>query len=115
MVRESSARKKVASVHIPNVASHAAWMAAFQSIYRELPNPVEQLCPNCKNASLRLIFVGRPNESGIASAYFWCDTCLNGLGWSRVRIPDGIEVLPADMANSEIAKIIPDYWMVHGP
>lgn len=98
-----------------NRASHAEWMDAFRSVYDRLPAESHDRCPNCGHRELRLVLVGRPTEADVGLGYFWCKHCRWGLRWSRVQIPKGVLVVPAETDQVELDQMIPSFSVVDGP
>jgi hypothetical protein len=80
-------------------------------VYQALPYESHVPCPNCGHDALRVAFVGDQGESD-GYAFFWCDNCLLGLPFSRVPIPEGVELLPRSMGPEELAEKVPKFTFV---
>lgn len=68
-------------------------------------------CPNCKAIAISYQFVG-DSESMIGHLYLWCNSCLNGIHVSRIKIPSGVEILPFDVSEETLIKKIPKYKLI---
>lgn len=95
-----------------NDATWEAWVRAYQEVHGGLPGVAADVaCPHCGKRTLRVAFMaGEDQPRGIG--FFWCDSCLFGIGLSRTAIPDGIEALPFGLAVDELHGVIPNYTLV---
>ncbi|GAB3932387.1 hypothetical protein [Micromonospora vulcania] len=93
------------------MATFDEWLDAYDSVYRNQPAPSNVQCPNCGDRTLRLIFTG-PHGSRYGYAFFWCDTCLEGIHLSRAPIPDGVMARAIDGPAEERSRGIPNYRLV---
>jgi hypothetical protein len=87
------------------------WATAFGTAQRMLPDAADVACPRCASRTLRIAFMAWPDQhQGVG--FFWCDTCLFGIGLSRATIPPGTRALPFGLAEDELRPYIPNYTLV---
>ncbi len=92
-------------------ASRQAWISAYLRVLDALPEPVHGPCPNCGHETLRIAFRGDRDEP-VGNVFFWCDTCLLGIAFGRVEIPEGVDVLPRGMQEQDLLRRVPNYALV---
>lgn len=71
----------------------------------------DAVCPNCGKSSIDFQFVG-DERTHIGHLYIWCNTCAHGIHISRVKIPEGVNILPYDLPTIDLKKRIPNYKFV---
>jgi hypothetical protein len=94
-----------------NGATWEEWATAYEAAQRVLPHAADVACPHCATRTLRIAFMAWPDQhQGVG--FFWCDTCLFGIGLSRAAIPPGTRPLPFGLAEDELRPYIPNYTLV---
>ena len=93
------------------MATWEDWQIAFSAAYEAVPEDPHTPCPHCGNETLRLVFTG-DRDRGVGYAAFWCDTCLQGIGISRVAIPDGAVVRDIHDDPDDRRPEIPNFTLV---
>jgi hypothetical protein len=88
-----------------------AWMDAFSRVHEAAPADVAVGCPSCGKGKVRVSYTGDP-ESRIGYAIAWCDVCLRGIYLSRVRIPDGVDMLTFESTDAERDAVVPDVELI---
>jgi hypothetical protein len=88
-----------------------AWMSAFSRIHDAAPADADVACPSCDKGRVRVSYTGDP-QSRIGYAIAWCDVCLHGIHLSRVRIPDGVEMLTFESTEAERDAVVPDIQLI---
>jgi hypothetical protein len=71
--------------------SYRDWQRAYGDVDDALPAQAAVACPHCGHRTLRLEFVGDPDDR-IGYAEFWCDNCHFGIHVSRTAVPDGVQM-----------------------
>lgn len=92
--------------------SYDDWAQAFDEVYKALPDRAHVPCPNCGKDSLRIEFIGDPDER-IGYSEFWCANCNFGIHVSRIDIPDNVSMHPFGTPEEELSKIIPEYTAIY--
>lgn len=88
------------------------WLEIYGEVYDAIPRDPRPACPNCGHHTLRLVFTGDP-ELGVGYGFFWCETCLLGIGICRAPIPDGAIVRDRNLPPDERLPKIPNFRLVH--
>jgi hypothetical protein len=92
-------------------ATWKEWADAYDEVRNALPAVADVACPHCASRTLRTAFMaGRGQPLGVG--FFWCDTCLFGIGLSGATIPLGAHPLPFGLAEEELREFIPNYTLV---
>ena len=87
------------------------WAAAYDEVQNALPAVADVACPHCGSRTLRTAFMADQN-SARGVGFFWCDTCLFGIGLSGAAIPAGARPLPFGLVEDELQEYIPNYTLV---
>jgi hypothetical protein len=98
-------------VTVPQTASEEEWYAAYEAVYRALPEDPHVPCPNCGHDALRLVYTGIVSQR-IGYVSFWCDNCRYGLHLSHATVPDGVDMLPLGLPPEEHERHVPNYTLV---
>ncbi len=65
-------------------------------------------CPKCEVGNILSQYVG-DEKSRVGYLAIWCDSCNKGLHFSRVKIPDNIDMLSFD---DNVADVIPNFEQI---
>ncbi len=69
-------------------------------------------CPSCDCVgSIDFQYVGS-KETRIGYIDVWCTSCDHGIHMSRVKVPDGFEMLPFGCDDATLAARIPNFTRV---
>lgn len=94
---------------------NSQWIHAFAEMQDKLIVGAEEkmiFCPSCGLHNLQLSYVAQP-ATRVGYACLWCNTCLQGIWLSRVKVPLGVEFTSLDEAPEEIAKLIPKFTLIY--
>ena len=83
------------------------WIHTSKILIEELPNSTSCNCPNCGSSSVQYQYVG-DSINHIGYLDIWCSDCLNGIHFSRVKIPDRVNILPFNNSG-QIGERIPNF------
>jgi hypothetical protein len=87
------------------------WLQAYSQYWDAAPKGPFVPCPECDAPTLGLVFGTTPTAT-TGVAFFWCDTCRNGIAVSRATVKVGVETIALSASNEERAKRIPEYRIV---
>jgi hypothetical protein len=93
------------------MATFDDWLDAYEEVYEAIPGDAGVACPHCGSRTLRLVFTG-DIEDAVGFGHFWCDTCLLGIGISRVPLPAGAIVQDIHLPTAERLPKIPNFKLV---
>ncbi|MFI5891005.1 hypothetical protein ACIA5D_12925 [Actinoplanes sp. NPDC051513] len=93
-------------------ATYEDWLDVYDVVYDAVPGNADVACPNCGHHTLRLVFTADPDRD-VGYGSFWCDTCLLGVGLSRVVIPDGAIVRDRRLPPEERVPKVPNFRLVN--
>jgi hypothetical protein len=69
------------------------WSRLTARIIQGETSTEEEICPNCGARTVRCVALG--NESTrMGYALCWCDTCLNGISISRIKVHEDFPLHP---------------------
>ena len=68
------------------------------------------VCPNCGSRKIDYQYIG-DLATKVGYLDVWCNNCTYGIHVSRVRIPEGVNILSFD-DNEGISKRIPNFKQV---
>ncbi|MEO3859114.1 hypothetical protein [Acrocarpospora sp. B8E8] len=87
--------------------AYADWLAEYDRSYEDPPSTNIAECPDCGARELRLAFVQSTGDLEKGVPQFWCGSCLTGIFFCRVTIPENATVVSgAEIPNFRI--ISPD-------
>lgn len=85
------------------------------NLYKQMQEPTfkkgELVCPECGSHSVDFQYVGDEVER-IGYLDIWCSTCKNGVHFSRVSIPEGVDFISFDEPDEIVVGRIPDFKQV---
>lgn len=88
-----------------------AWLDAYDAMYAALPARGGATCPECGQATLRLVFTGDP-ERRLGWAQLWCESCNLGIHISRTAVPDGAPMNDRTAPIADRPHPVPNYTLV---
>jgi hypothetical protein len=84
------------------------WMDAYMLAHHSPETLATQPCPACGAYELRLEFEVRDPCADYGTAYFWCNTCLNGPMPTTAPLPPHARTTPWGTLNPPNYSIIPE-------
>lgn len=85
------------------------WIKNVQELTSKKVN--NKVCPNCSKGNIEYIYIGDKNEK-IGYLQAWCNVCRKGIYCSRVKIPDGVDIISYDDKDNIKLKAIPVYEQI---
>jgi hypothetical protein len=92
-------------------ASWGDWVEVFDRVYADPRSVESEACPTCGARTLRIAFTGSEDER-VGYASFWCDTSMDGIFTSRLRIPPGLPIIPFGLPPEERRQLVPNFQVI---
>lgn len=89
--------------------THDAWVHVFATIMQPPTDRQRAACPNCGFFAVDLRFIA-DERSRVGMCALWCEHCGHGHTLSRVRVPDGIDVIPLDAPGDVLRTAVPEFY-----
>ena len=88
--------------------AYADWLKIFKAIASSGGEAPDIACPECGESSVDYQYIGNTNTR-IGYLRIWCPSCRKGVHLSRVKIPQGAQMLSFDASKDELDRRQPDF------
>lgn len=91
------------------MGNFSLWLKLSADISSNPDKNIAHSCPECQSEAIDFQYVG-DITSRVGYLAIWCNSCLNGIHLSRVKVPESADLLAFD--DSKVKERIPVYKQV---